>query len=430
LNWSFIFENMLRITTKLKVLWSESSLRSQIVNMMNMSSSTKAGGGPPHEPEDHPFKNFIQTDAETVFTLSQMDRSYLEHILPHRSKANKTFNLPTRYIHPKEFNYALPMDHVPEFAFVGRSNVGKSSLIATLLHSKNLVKISKAPGCTKSINYFAFAKRGANSMPDAKAISQGNASNGSGGGVVSGTGKRPELYLVDLPGYGFAKSNKADQKRWKAFIQSYLASRDMSTLRRVFVLVDSRHGLKGTDLEMMLQLNSLHLPYQIVLTKADSATKFDLYKTLYTCFEAIRKQKGTTTCVPYIFATSSKTEFGIPSLKDSMAEVLSHEWKVRERSMSSSSHLAESLLGQGPVDMSLAQATEYSPGAAPLHEEDDDDTAEERDLQRSLGSNGDLGAQGSTRLNVDDFKNILLAQGTEPELVKKLVAEYKSHLQR
>ena len=423
-----------------------------------LSKRTAGVTTPPMEGGDHPFQTFIQTDVESVFTMVEMEDEYADIVMPHRGDANKLFNLPTRYIHPKEFNYALPSDNVPEFAFVGRSNVGKSSLIATLLHSKSLVKISKAPGCTKSVNYFAFAKRG-NAPMDAKAISGGNASSGgsgSGSGSSSGgasraaakasvQGKRPELYLVDLPGYGFAKAGKQEQKRWKAFIKGYLESRDMSRLRRVFVLVDARHGPKDTDNEMMMLLNSLHLPYQMVLTKTDAANKYEIYKTLYMCFEYMKTHKGTSTCVPYVFATSSKKEAGVQTLKDSMAEVLSHEWTLRERQSASGAASAGAggsiapmgVLGQGPDDISLATAAGgFSPSPSSSPElayaaddgYDDEEGAEERDIARTLGASAGRAGAGGSRLNADDFKSILKASGTSPEKVQEMMEEYKQAL--
>ena len=95
------------------------------------------------------------------------------------------------------------------------------------------------------------------------------------------------MYLVDLPGYGFAKSAKSDQAQWKEFIQTYFQSRDASVLRRVYVLVDSRHGLKKSDVEMMQDLNRCALPYQIVLTKADAASRPELFHALRSVFAEV-----------------------------------------------------------------------------------------------------------------------------------------------
>ena len=105
---------------------------------------------------ENPFTNFIQTDIHSVFTMNGFDNKYEEILIPHKRSSNFTFSLPTKYVHPKEFNYTLPNDGVAEFAFVGRSNVGKSSLISTLLNNKNLVKISKSPGCKYKYEYIYY----------------------------------------------------------------------------------------------------------------------------------------------------------------------------------------------------------------------------------------------------------------------------------
>ena len=120
-----------------------------------------------------------------------------------KGDAKKTFSLPSKFVLPVEFNYTYPVGNIPEFAFVGRSNVGKSSLIETLLGNPNIVRTSKMPGCTRSVNYFAFVK-GKNSH---------------------------STYLVDLPGYGFAKAARDEKQRWTAFIESYLRERPQSVLR-------------------------------------------------------------------------------------------------------------------------------------------------------------------------------------------------------
>jgi GTP-binding protein len=109
------------------------------------------------------------------------------------------------YIHPQDMDYKLPLDGSPEFAFVGRSNVGKSSLVDLLLGGKKLVKVSKEPGCTRSINYYGLSKDGKKNSYVA--------------------------YLVDLPGYGFAKKSKDDQKKWTEIIHSYVSNRDQCVLR-------------------------------------------------------------------------------------------------------------------------------------------------------------------------------------------------------
>jgi len=207
-----------------------------------------------------------------------------------------------RYVSPEELNYKLPDQGVPEIAFVGRSNVGKSSLISALIgHQHSLVRVGKTPGLTRSVNYFALGKRSES--------------------------QRPELYLVDLPGYGFAKAAKTESARWREFIEGYLRDRDMATLRRVFVLVDSRHGLKASDATMMLILDGLALPYEIVLTKTDAASKLELSAALTSVFsQLMRRSGGLNSGLPFAHAISSKEGTGIMQLKASVAEMLTHRW--------------------------------------------------------------------------------------------------------
>ena len=130
--------------------------------------------------------------------------------------------------------HQLPDAEVPEIAFAGRSNVGKSSLINALTGRKTLAHVSNTPGRTAQLNYFNLSDR---------------------------------LYLVDMPGYGYAKVSKTEKAGWDVLIRDYLRGRP--TLQCVFVLVDSRHGLKDSDREIMEMLDSAAVPYRVVLTKAD-----------------------------------------------------------------------------------------------------------------------------------------------------------------
>jgi GTP-binding protein len=128
----------------------------------------------------------------------------------------------------------LPTDGRPEVAFVGRSNVGKSSLLNALLHRKNLAYTSKSPGKTQQLNYFLIDKR---------------------------------FYLVDLPGYGYAKAPRSARAEWAQLQDRYLAERD--PLRGVVQLVDSRHPPQDSDVELIEELDRIGHPHLIVLTKAD-----------------------------------------------------------------------------------------------------------------------------------------------------------------
>ena len=132
----------------------------------------------------------------------------------------------------------LPLPEFPEIAFAGRSNVGKSSLINRLINRRNLVKVSGRPGKTQSLNFFLVA-----------------------GG----------LYLVDLPGYGYAKVPRKIQNDWQGLISSYLLKRE--TLRCVVVIIDLRHGVKPQDLELVTWLRNSGVPFLPVYTKLDKVKK-------------------------------------------------------------------------------------------------------------------------------------------------------------
>ena len=145
----------------------------------------------------------VQTTVPSVYTTNDLDKEL--DFSKSGADAKMLFGATPYYIHPSEFNYKLPMDGKPEFAFVGRSNVGKSSLIDLLLGSHKLVKVSKEPGCTGSINYYGLSKE----MNEKKYIA----------------------FMVDLPGYGFAKKSKAEQQKWGEIIVNFLKSRNQAVLR-------------------------------------------------------------------------------------------------------------------------------------------------------------------------------------------------------
>lgn len=167
----------------------------------------------------------------------------------------------------------VPKTNFPEFAFLGRSNVGKSSLINALLNRKKLVRTSKNPGCTKQINFFEIAST---------------------------------FNLVDLPGYGFARVSKSDKSAWERLIVDYLSQ--SPNLRYCFVLVDSRHSFKDVDLQIMDLLEQIGLNYQIVFTKTD---KKNLLKEID--FEA--KIQAYPSCFREPLITSAEKKQGIDSLR-------------------------------------------------------------------------------------------------------------------
>lgn len=185
----------------------------------------------------------------------------------------------------------LPPEGPVEVAFAGRSNVGKSSLINALVNQKGLARTSNTPGRTQELNYF---------VPDG----------------FSGEGDDlPPVAIVDMPGYGFAKAPKVQVAKWTRMVFSYLRGR--STLRRVFVLIDARHGLKTNDLDVLNMLDTAAVSYQIVLTKADKIKIPALENLQQTIKQQIIKRPAS---YPVVLATSSQKHDGLDELR---AEILS-----------------------------------------------------------------------------------------------------------
>lgn len=176
----------------------------------------------------------------------------------------------------------LPPARLPEICFAGRSNVGKSSLINALTNRKGLARASNTPGRTRELNYFNVDER---------------------------------LFIVDLPGYGYAKASKTDIARWTKLTRAFLFGR--ASLRRVFLLIDSRHGMKDTDLELMGMLDETAVTYQIVLTKIDKLKKGELEKVLAKTQKAIAKRPAA---FPEIICSSSEKKTGLDELR---AEIVS-----------------------------------------------------------------------------------------------------------
>jgi len=182
---------------------------------------------------------------------------------------------------------ALPDTGLPEVAFAGRSNVGKSSLINALTGRKTLARTSNTPGRTKELNFFAL-----------------------------GPAPQPGLILVDLPGYGYARETKARVAQWTALIIDYLRGRP--ELRRVFVLVDSRHGLKDSDRDVMSMLDEVAVSYQVVLTKVDKLKKNELDARIEEVRAELKKHPASH---PVIHATSSEKGTGIAELRAEVASL-------------------------------------------------------------------------------------------------------------
>lgn len=192
-------------------------------------------------------------------------------------KGNELFKQPCTFVLGVAKLEQLPLTEMPEVAFAGRSNVGKSSIINALTSQKGLAKTSNTPGRTQQLNYF-------------------NLNN--------------QIHIVDLPGHGFAQAPESIVKQWQKLIFAYLQGR--VNLKRVFLLIDSRHGLKKVDTEIMDMLDKAAVTYQIVLTKTDKISGKELEKVLAATKETIK-----THAAAYIdvLATSSEKKQGLDELR-------------------------------------------------------------------------------------------------------------------
>ncbi len=185
----------------------------------------------------------------------------------------------------------LPPVGGPEVCFAGRSNVGKSSLVNALTGRNTLARTSNTPGRTQELNFFAFGPKG-----------------------------YPALTLVDLPGYGYARETRTRVQAWTKLVMAYLRGR--VALQRVIVLIDSRHGLKDSDHEVMKLLDETAVSFQVVLTKIDKLKSAELEPMLASVREGVRRHVAAH---PIVLATSSERGDGIAALRAEIALLADHE---------------------------------------------------------------------------------------------------------
>ncbi|MEO8455775.1 MAG: ribosome biogenesis GTP-binding protein YihA/YsxC [Sphingomicrobium sp.] len=201
-------------------------------------------------------------------------------------RAPKLFAGPIEFLKSAPELQFLPDPIVPEVAFAGRSNVGKSSLLNALTNRNGLARTSNTPGRTQELNFFDV-------------------------------GSPLQMRLVDMPGYGFAEAPKDMVKRWRFLVNDYLRGR--AVLKRALVLVDARHGLKEVDRDVLRMLDDAAVSYHLVLTKADkvkSAALGAIYEGI--ALEAARHPAAH----PTIFTTSSETRSGIDELRTAILEAV------------------------------------------------------------------------------------------------------------
>ncbi len=200
------------------------------------------------------------------------------------ARARRLFSGPIAFLKSAPELRFLPDPALPEIAFAGRSNVGKSSLLNRLTNRSGLARTSNTPGRTQELNFFDV-------------------------------GAPPVLRLVDMPGYGFAKAPKDIARKWRYLVNDYLRGRQV--LKRALLLVDSRHGIKDIDREIIGMLDTAAVGYRIVLTKADKVKASELAE-VQAATEAEARKHGAAH--PEVLATSSDTGLGMERLREAVIE--------------------------------------------------------------------------------------------------------------
>ena len=199
------------------------------------------------------------------------------------SRGEALFKAPSQFVKGVVRVTDLPQDGRAEIAFAGRSNVGKSSLINALTGQKSLARVSVTPGRTRELNFFTLGRDG-------------------------------QLLLVDMPGYGYARASKAEVKGWTRLIRDYLKGR--SELKRLFLLIDARHGLKESDREIVTLMDEAAVSYQGVLTKADKPKSAELAAVEANVAAELAKRPAAH---PQLIVTSARNGTGMPELRAAIA---------------------------------------------------------------------------------------------------------------
>jgi GTP-binding protein len=202
-------------------------------------------------------------------------------------QARKLFAGPVTFLKSAPALQHLPPQDLPEVAFAGRSNVGKSSLLNALTNRASIARTSNTPGRTQELNFFDV-------------------------------GNPPRLRLVDMPGYGFAKAPKDVARKWRYLVNDYLRGRQV--LRRALLLIDSRHGVKDIDRDVMAMLDEAAVSYHLVLTKADKPKATELAEIEQAVAAEARSRPAAH---PEIIVTSGETRLGIDQLRRAVLEAIS-----------------------------------------------------------------------------------------------------------
>ncbi len=200
------------------------------------------------------------------------------------ARATQLFRQPSEFVKGVVDVAGLPDDNLPEVAFAGRSNVGKSSLLNALLGRQGLARTSNTPGRTRELNYFRLGEA---------------------------------LYVVDMPGYGYARASKSLVRDWNHLIRDYLRGR--TQLKRVFLLIDSRHGVKDNDKETMELMDKSAVSYQLVLTKTDKLKASEAEAVIAATAEQAARHGAD---YPEIVATSAEKKQGIEDLRQAVVRSL------------------------------------------------------------------------------------------------------------